>query len=67
MTDKKLRRSRNQKMLAGVCGGIAKYFELDATLVRAAFVLLSAITGAGIIAYLVLIMVIPQEKFNETL
>ncbi len=67
MTDKKLRRSRNQKMLAGVCGGIAKYFELDATLVRVAFVLLSAITGAGIIAYLILIMVIPQEKFNETL
>ena len=52
--EKKFKLSTTDKKLAGVCGGIADYMNLDATLVRAAFILLSLFTGVGLIAYLVL-------------
>lgn len=59
---KKLRRSREQRMIAGVCGGIAEYFDLDVTLVRVAYVLLSLFTAfAGILVYLLLTMIIPNN------
>ena len=68
MENKKLRRSRSDRWISGVCGGIAKYFGLDVALVRIAYVLLSVFTAfAGILVYLVLTMVIPQEKFSDTL
>ena len=56
-----LRRSNN-KMIAGVCGGIAEYAHLDPALVRLAFVLLALIGGPGVILYLVLwaVMAPPQ-------
>lgn len=50
-------------MIAGVCGGIAEYFDLDATLVRVAYVLLSLFTAfAGVLCYLILILVMPQDN-----
>ncbi|MBR4297020.1 MAG: PspC domain-containing protein [Bacteroidaceae bacterium] len=52
--EKKFKLSTTDKKLAGVCGGIAAYMNLDATLVRAAFILLTLFTGVGLIAYLVL-------------
>jgi phage shock protein PspC (stress-responsive transcriptional regulator) len=53
--EKKFKLSTTDKKLAGVCGGIAAYMNLDATLVRAAFILLTLFTGGvGLIAYLVL-------------
>lgn len=52
--EKKFKLSTTDKKLAGVCGGIADYMNLDATLVRAAFILLTLFTGVGLIAYLVL-------------
>ena len=52
--EKKFKLSTTDKKLAGVCGGIAAYMNLDATLVRAAFILLALFTGVGLIAYLVL-------------
>ena len=52
--DKKFSLSSTDKKLAGVCGGVAAYMNLDATLVRAAFILLTLFTGVGLIAYLVL-------------
>lgn len=52
--EKKFKLSTTDKKLAGVCGGIADYMNLDATLVRAAFVLVALFTGVGLIAYLVL-------------
>lgn len=52
--EKKFKLSTTDKKLAGVCGGIADYMNLDATLVRAAFILLALFTGVGLIAYLVL-------------
>lgn len=68
MESKKLRRSRSERWITGVCGGLAKYFGLDVTLVRVAYILLSIFTAfAGILVYLVLTMVIPQEKFSDTI
>lgn len=52
--EKKFKLSTTDKKLAGVCGGIAAYMNIDATLVRAAFILLTLFTGVGLIAYLVL-------------
>ncbi|MEG1504996.1 MAG: PspC domain-containing protein, partial [Lachnospiraceae bacterium] len=49
---KKLYRSREQRMLCGVCGGIAEYFGMDPTLIRLGMVLL-ACTGTGLLAYFV--------------
>lgn len=59
----KLTRSRYNRMIAGVCGGIAEYFDIDATLVRVAFVLLSLLSAAfpGLIVYLILWVIIPEE------
>ena len=58
--EKKLYRTRQNKMLAGVCGGIAAYFNMDPTLIRVAWALLGA-TGTGIVAYIICALVIPEE------
>ena len=57
---KKLYRSADDKIIAGVCGGLAEYFNLDATLVRIIFIVLTLASGAGIILYLLLALVIPK-------
>ena len=50
-------------MLAGVCAGIANYFGLDPTLIRIAYALLTVFTAfAGVIVYLLLWLIIPEEK-----
>ena len=58
---RKLMRSRKHKMIAGVCGGLAEYFELDPTVVRVAYVLISILSAAfpGILAYIILMFVMP--------
>ncbi len=61
MEDKKLRRSSSDKMIAGVCGGLGKYFGLDATILRLVFVLLLIFAGTGLLAYLIMWLVIPQD------
>jgi phage shock protein C len=57
----RLRRSRSNKMLAGVCGGIAEWMDWDPTLVRLAYVLVSILSAAfpGVLVYLVLWLVTP--------
>jgi len=61
MTTKRLYRSRNDQMLAGVCSGIAEYFSLDPTLVRLGFVgLLLVGAGSPVLAYFVLWCVMPE-------
>ena len=57
---RRLTRSRN-KMIAGVCAGLAEYFDLDPTLVRIAYVLVSILSAAfpGILAYIILMFVMP--------
>jgi len=57
---KRLHRSQN-KMLAGVCGGIAEYFDIDPTLVRVGFALFSLAGGCGLLAYLVAALLMPSE------
>ena len=52
MNGKKLYRSDENKMLAGVCGGIAEYFGVDPTLIRLAWVVFSLLGGSGLLAYI---------------
>lgn len=59
---KRLTRSESERMLAGICGGIARYFGLDPTLVRIGFVLFALLAGSGILAYIILWLVIPTES-----
>lgn len=61
---KKLYRSRQDKMFAGVCAGIAEYYQIDSTLVRLAFVLLSLAYGGGIVAYIVCAIIIPEKPLD---
>lgn len=56
---KRLYRSNREKMLFGVCGGIAEYFNLDPTLIRLAWVIFCAMGGSGILAYIVAAIIIP--------
>lgn len=58
---KRLYRSRTDHKIAGVCGGIAEYLDLDPTIVRIVFVLLALFNGGGIIAYLVCWIAMPLE------
>lgn len=59
---KNLYRSRKNKMLAGVAGGVAEYFDIDPVIVRAAFILSVFVGGAGVIAYLILWIILPEDK-----
>ncbi len=60
---KKLYKARTERMIDGVCGGVAKYFNLDPTLVRIAWVLLTFLGGSGIILYIVAMVVMPKEPY----
>lgn len=62
---KKLYRSKKDKMIAGVCGGIAEYFEIDSTIARLVFVLLLFMCGGGLLAYIICAIVIPQKPDEE--
>lgn len=59
---KRLYRSRNNRMVSGVCGGLGEFFNIDATVVRLIFVL-GTVFGLGslLIAYIVLMIVVPEE------
>ena len=59
MGDKRLYKSSENSMLCGVCGGIAEYFDIDPTLVRLAWVILTCFGGAGIWAYIIAAIIIP--------
>ncbi|MBM7624174.1 PspC domain-containing protein [Sporohalobacter salinus] len=57
----KLYRSTTDKMVAGVCGGIAEYFNIDSTIVRLIWILLFMGAGCGFIAYIICWVVIPKR------
>ena len=65
--DKKLYKSNEDKMIAGVCGGIAEYFGLDSTLVRLGWVIFCALGGSGILTYIIAAVIIPRRPafFDE--
>ncbi|MCK5085252.1 PspC domain-containing protein [Candidatus Parcubacteria bacterium] len=65
MKQKRLYRSRTDRVLFGVCGGLGKYFGIDPVIFRILFVLFFFIDGAGLIAYLIMILIIPNEKGIE--
>lgn len=58
---KKLYKSKVDKKLCGVCGGIAEYFDIDSTIVRLALVFLVIFCGAGILAYIISAVVMPNR------
>jgi len=60
MEQKKLYKSRTNKKICGVCGGLAEYFEIDATIIRLVWAIV-ALSGAGILAYFVAALVMSYE------
>ena len=58
---KKVTRPQEGRMIAGVCAGLARYFDVDATIVRVGLVLFSCLGGAGVLSYLICWLVIPEE------
>ena len=61
MNGKKLYRNTENKMLAGVCSGIADYFDIDPTLVRLGWVLFSLLGGSGLLTYIIAAIIIPER------
>ncbi len=60
---RRLYKSRTERMIDGVCGGIAQYFDLDPTLVRIAWVILTLLGGSGIILYIAAMIIMPKEPY----
>jgi len=62
MKDKRLYRSKKDKIFGGVCGGIAKHLDTDPTIIRLLWIVATLLWGAGLIAYLLFWIVMPLEK-----
>lgn len=62
---KKLYRSREDRMIGGVCGGLGKYFSIDPTVIRILYLLFALTGGSGVFVYLILLLVIPEEPWEE--
>ena len=62
MNGKRLYRSESNRMLCGVCAGIAEYFNLDPTLIRLAWALFCVLGGSGVPAYILAAIIIPPES-----
>ena len=58
---KKLYKSNDNKMIDGVCGGIAEYFDIDPTMVRLGWGLFCALGGSGYLAYIIAAIIIPRK------
>jgi phage shock protein PspC (stress-responsive transcriptional regulator) len=63
---KRLERSRSDRKLAGVCGGLARYFDIHPAVYRVAFVVLTLLGGAGILIYLAAALVMPDEGHDDS-
>lgn len=61
MEEKKLKRKLSNKMIAGVCSGIAEYFQVDVTVVRVAWAIFTCFYGAGILAYILCLFIMPTD------
>ena len=60
--EKKLYKSNQNKMIDGVCGGIAEYFGIDPTVVRLIWALFSLMGGSGILAYIIAAIILPETN-----
>ena len=63
---KKLYKDKKNAMLSGVCAGMAKYFDMDATIIRLIWVFVTLIGGSGLVAYVICAIVIPDEPDGVT-
>ena len=63
---KKLYRSSEDRHIAGVCGGLAEYFEIDSSIVRLLFVLFALTGGPGLLIYIILAIVVPEEPVEKS-
>ncbi|EKD23132.1 MAG: phage shock protein C, PspC [uncultured bacterium] len=61
MSDKKLYRSKSDRIIAGICGGLSDYLDVDAVFFRLAFVLLMLAGGSGVLIYIIMFVIIPEE------
>jgi phage shock protein PspC (stress-responsive transcriptional regulator) len=61
---KKLYRSREDRVLGGVCGGLAEYLALDSTLIRLLFVVFALAGGPGLLAYIIMLFVVPEKPLE---
>ena len=62
--EKKLQRSRKKKFLAGIAGGLGEYLDIDPVIIRVVFVLITIFHGFGLIIYIIMWIVIPEEPFD---
>lgn len=62
---KRLYRSRKDRMIGGVCGGMGEYFGIDPTLIRLLFVAFALTGGSGLLAYIIFLLVVPEEGQPE--
>ncbi len=60
--EKRLYKSLTNKKIAGVCGGLGEYFNLDPVVFRALFIILLVCAGSGVLAYLILALIMPSQK-----
>lgn len=63
---KRLLRSKTNRVLGGVCGGLGNYFNVDPVVVRVAWVIFSLAAGSGVLAYLIAWVIIPEEDSAPT-
>ncbi|MFC1750749.1 PspC domain-containing protein [Pseudomonadota bacterium] len=62
---KKLIRSKSNRLIAGIAGGIAEYFDIEPVIVRIAFLILAFLQGVGILLYIVMWFIIPSKKGKQ--
>lgn len=60
MSDKKLLKSKSERMICGVCGGIAEYINVDPTVIRILWVIFSLMGGSGLLAYIIAAIIMPE-------
>jgi len=63
MEPKKLYRSRNDRVIAGICGGLGKFLNLDSTVIRLILAILCIIGGSGLLIYIIAALIIPEEPY----
>ena len=61
--DKKLYRSRTDRKIAGICGGIGEYANIDPTIIRVLFAIFAIWGGSGLLIYLVLLFIVPESPY----
>jgi phage shock protein PspC (stress-responsive transcriptional regulator) len=64
---KKLYRSRDNRILGGVCGGIGHYLNIDPTAIRLIYILFALWFGSGILAYIIFLILVPEEPYGSAI